>query len=118
MIWIWIRFGFGFGFDFDSISIRFGLILVGSGSICSGFWSILALTALIALLGGPREAPSGIPRKLPRKSYQSYKSYKSYKVHHRVWDRASSSLGANVGLDPVQNSSKSGLKPEYDDQDA
>ena len=27
-------------------------------------------------------------------------------------------LGVNVGLDPVQNLSKSGLKPDYDDQDA
>ena len=36
-------------------------------------------------------------------------------MHNRVQDRSSSSLGANLGLDPVQNLSKSGLKPDYDD---
>ena len=27
-------------------------------------------------------------------------------------------LGVNVGLEPVRNLSKSGLRPDYDDQDA
>ena len=39
-------------------------------------------------------------------------------MHNRVQDRSSSSLGANLGLDPVQNLSKSGLKPDYDDQES
>ena len=34
--------------DLDS-----GAILVGFGLICFGFWSIRALIALVALLGGP-----------------------------------------------------------------
>ena len=54
----------------------------------------------------------------PRKSYRSYKSYKSYKVQNRPRFRSSSFLGVNVGLDPVQNLSKSGLKPDYDDQES
>ena len=32
--------------------------------------------------------------------------------------RSSSFLGMNVGLDPVRNSSKSGLEPGEEDQDA
>ena len=51
-------------------------------------------------------------------SHRSYKSYRSYKVQNRVANRSSSFLGVNVGLDPVQNLSKSGLRPDYDDQDS
>ena len=56
----------------------FGVIWVGFGLIWLGFWSIIALIARIALLGGPRklqvrfvEAPSEIRRRSlggPRKS--------------------------------------------------
>ena len=46
------------------------------------------------------------------------KSYKRYKVHNPLYDRSSSFLGVNVGFEPVRNLSKSGLRPDYDDQDA
>ena len=52
------------------------------------------------------------------KSYRSYRSHRSYKVQNRPRFRSSSFLGVNVGLDPVQNLSKSGLKPDYDDQES
>ena len=51
----------GFGLDlalawfgFGLIWFGFGLIFVGFGLIWLGFWSIIALRARIALLGGPR----------------------------------------------------------------
>ena len=96
---IWIRFEFGW------ISTR----------IWVGFWSIRALVALVSSLGGPQEAPRSNRRSSLGKATRVTKGYKSYKVHNRVQDRSSSSLGANLGLDPVQNLSKSGLKPDYDD---
>ena len=46
----------------DLILAGFGLILVGFGLIWIGFWSIIAFIALIALLGGPKAAPSDIRR--------------------------------------------------------
>ena len=52
------------------------------------------------------------------KSYRSYRSHRSYKVQNRTRFRSSSFLGVNVGLDPVQNLSKSGLRPGYDDQES
>ena len=87
--WIWLDFG-----------LDFGLILV---------WILVPYSVHSS------QSSLGGPGKLPRKSYQSYKSYESYKVHNRIRDRSSSFLGANVGLDPVQNLSKSGLRPDYED---
>ena len=43
---------------------------------------------------------------------------KSHKVRNQLEDRSSSFLGVNVGLEPVQNSSKSGLRPDQEDEDA
>ena len=68
-------------------------------------------------LGGPRKS-LGAPGKSLREVTEVSPSYKSYEVHFRLEDRSSSFLGVNVGLDPVRNLSKSGLKPDEDDQDA
>ena len=59
-----------------------------------------------------------LPRKLLGRFTKVTTVTKSYKVHNRVYNRSSSFLGVNVGLDPVRNLSRSGLKPNEDDQDA
>ena len=41
-----------------------------------------------------------------------------YRVQNRRANRSSSFLGVNLGLDYVPNLSKSGLKPDQDDQGA